>query len=427
MKTNLKILTVLLFLNASTLVMAQKVSAQVAVSFQMFYDNLAPYGTWVNYPAYGYAWIPSVNFGFSPYSTNGYWTYTDFGWMWVSNYSWGWAPFHYGRWYFDPMYGWIWIPGNEWAPAWVVWSSAPGYYGWAPLAPEININVVFNGGYRVPDDQWVFVPSRYMGSTEITRYYGPRTENRTYVQQSTIIKNTTIDNSTHVTYVTGPSRTEVEKASGRKLSPVAVKALDKPGQNVSGNEVRVYRPQIQKQVSAEHKPAPQKVVELKDVKPMQERNGNTPKNVTAPKEHVQPQPAPKQNMERKPEPVQDQNQKQKPDQQDQQPNPKLIYDKSRSNDFSVSKGNQNEKNPEQMIHREQVPAAKSQLTTQKMSEQIAKAPANKTPKQNYVAQGSSKSLQSGNERRVVTTNKSQPQTQRQQAQTPEKKKINPKQ
>lgn len=44
--------------------------AQVSVSFQVFYDQLSPYGSWINYPDYGYVWIPTqVPQGFRPYAT----------------------------------------------------------------------------------------------------------------------------------------------------------------------------------------------------------------------------------------------------------------------------------------------------------------------------------------------------------------------
>src|SRR5580658_10431559 len=42
------------------------------VSTQVFYDQLSPYGQWVNYPNYGYVWIPSAGIDFSPYSTEGH-------------------------------------------------------------------------------------------------------------------------------------------------------------------------------------------------------------------------------------------------------------------------------------------------------------------------------------------------------------------
>src|SRR5882757_4050122 len=75
-------------------------NAQVDVSFQVFYDQLSPYGNWVNYPDYGYVWVPEAGSGFRPYGTNGHWVYSDEGWTWVSRYEWGWAPFHYGNWFY---------------------------------------------------------------------------------------------------------------------------------------------------------------------------------------------------------------------------------------------------------------------------------------------------------------------------------------
>src|ERR1700754_3890356 len=71
---------------------------------QVFYDELSPYGQWVDYPDYGYVWTPNAGPDFRPYATNGYWTYSDYGWTWVSNYNWGWAPFHYGRGFYDNYY-----------------------------------------------------------------------------------------------------------------------------------------------------------------------------------------------------------------------------------------------------------------------------------------------------------------------------------
>jgi hypothetical protein len=120
---------------------AQALPLQVSVSFQFFYDELGPYGSWVSYPSYGYVWVPSAPIGFRPYMTGGRWFFTDQGWMWASNYDWGWAPFHYGRWLLDPMYGWVWVPGYDWAPAWVTWGAYNGYYGWAPLAPGFSITI----------------------------------------------------------------------------------------------------------------------------------------------------------------------------------------------------------------------------------------------------------------------------------------------
>ena len=77
----------------------------VSVSFQTFYDELSPYGTWVDDPDYGDVWVPDAEEGFKPYATRGHWVVTDYGNTWVSDYEWGWAPFHYGRWRYDDYYG----------------------------------------------------------------------------------------------------------------------------------------------------------------------------------------------------------------------------------------------------------------------------------------------------------------------------------
>ena len=49
------------------------------VSFQLFYDQLAPYGEWVDDPEYGYIWLPDAGPNFMPYSSNGYWVMTKYG------------------------------------------------------------------------------------------------------------------------------------------------------------------------------------------------------------------------------------------------------------------------------------------------------------------------------------------------------------
>src|ERR1700694_2271192 len=64
--------------------------AEVEVSYQTFYDDLSPYGQWIDYPGYGYVWMPNVGYGFKPYATNGHWVYSEAGWVWASDYNWGW-------------------------------------------------------------------------------------------------------------------------------------------------------------------------------------------------------------------------------------------------------------------------------------------------------------------------------------------------
>lgn len=299
MKTTFKMLSLLVLLSVGTLSMPERVSAYTSVTFQLFYDQLSPYGYWMSNPQYGYVWVPNVAAGFSPYYTGGHWTYTQFGWMWVSDYAWGWAAFHYGNWYYDPFYGWMWIPGTMWAPAWVVWSTSPGYYGWAPLGPGVNINLVFSGAYRIPPERWVFVPSRYLNDPHIDHYYGPRSNNTVIIQKSTIINNTYVDNSTHVTYVKGPDRNEVQRATGKNVEESTVKNMQTPGEKVSRGEVSIYRPMVEKTSGNAH-PAPVKVVTQDEMKKKQMEKSAVKEHQAAPaktlpsQEHNQPRTPPSQ-------------------------------------------------------------------------------------------------------------------------------------
>ena len=72
------------------------------VDFDVFHEELDPYGDWDRDEEYGDVWYPNEGNDFRPYGSNGYWTMTEYGNTWVSNYAWGWAPFHYGRWEHRP-------------------------------------------------------------------------------------------------------------------------------------------------------------------------------------------------------------------------------------------------------------------------------------------------------------------------------------
>jgi uncharacterized protein DUF6600 len=270
---SLKIIIIsLLLITAGELLNSKKASAQATVSFQVFYDQLSPYGQWMDYPQYGYVWIPSGVHGFIPYSTSGHWIYTDLGWTWVSDFAWGWAPFHYGRWLYDDFYGWVWVPASEWGPAWVCWRHAPGYYGWTPMPPGVSLNVMFGPRFHVHHDRWIFVREGYVNSPRLTPYIAPRNENITIIKNSTVINNTHVDNSNHVTYITGPRRDDVQKVTGASIRPVAVKESAKPEQSLNNNELRIYRPSIQKTDAAGSKPAPKKVIPMDKSQPSRANN-----------------------------------------------------------------------------------------------------------------------------------------------------------
>ena len=284
MKSLLRVLALLMVWSSGAWIASQEASAQQGyVSFQVFYDELSPYGMWVNYPNYGYVWIPDVDRGFSPYGTGGHWVYTNYGWTWVSDYSWGWAPFHYGRWAFDDYYGWIWVPHNEWGPAWVTWRRSNGYYGWAPMEPGISIEVSFGRGYRVPNERWIFVRDRDFRRPDIDRHYVDRSTNVTIINNSTVINNTYSDNSRHTKYVAGPPRDDVQKVTGTAIRPVAIRENNKPGQTLSNDQLRIYRPQVQTSNNSDRKPVPSRVVNLKEVKPVSERRpGNQQRDENLP-------------------------------------------------------------------------------------------------------------------------------------------------
>ncbi|WP_157963209.1 DUF6600 domain-containing protein [Algoriphagus litoralis] len=232
------------------------------ISFQVFYDELAPYGDWVKDARYGYIWLPAVRQDFHPYGTEGHWVMTEFGNTWVSYYDWGWAPFHYGRWYFDDYFqSWAWIPGYEWGPAWVSWRTGGGYYGWAPMGPGVSVNIRVN----LPAFHWVFLPRHRIYHHYAYRYCPPQ---RTRVK---IYNNTTIINNTYVynnqTYVAGPSRRELQQVTGRNVPVYQVRNSNSPGRaSVSRNSLNVYRPEIQPSRNASVNSRPSRVLEADQAK-----------------------------------------------------------------------------------------------------------------------------------------------------------------
>ncbi|WP_432714179.1 DUF6600 domain-containing protein, partial [Pedobacter sp.] len=210
------------------------------VSLQTFYDELSPYGTWIQDSQYGYVWRPDVDQAdFRPYYTDGRWVMTEYGNTWVSNYDWGWAPFHYGRWVNNSYNEWVWIPDTTWGPAWVSWRSGGGYYGWAPLGPGININVNFGGGYNIPHSWWVFVPQGNIYYDRFPRY-------RSYININ-IFNRTNYINYTgqrnRSTYFTGPRRDDIRRATNRDVTVYRVNRTDRSGRStITNNTVNIYNP-----------------------------------------------------------------------------------------------------------------------------------------------------------------------------------------
>lgn len=267
-------------------------------SYQDFYDQLSPYGNWINYPNYGYVWSPNVGMNFQPYATNGQWVYSNYGWTWASNYNWGWAAFHYGRWFYEDGYGWLWMPGNEWAPAWVTWGQSGGYYGWAPVAPRVSINISVNT--TPPARYWTFVPAEHVTRPNITNY--AVNNNVTIVRNVTIINNVTnnttvinnrnvTNNNTTVIYNRGPQVNEIERAGNVHVQQVNINESSRPGESLSNNQLSVYRPTIRsnnQQSNSTTRPAPQRV-EQYTPRAVNNNNNTLPNNNTNERSATRPQ------------------------------------------------------------------------------------------------------------------------------------------
>jgi hypothetical protein len=56
-----------------------------------YYSDLSPYGSWCNWPGYGWCWQPAVGLGYGYYP---------------------WGTLQYGRWSNWPGRGWVWFPGG---------------------------------------------------------------------------------------------------------------------------------------------------------------------------------------------------------------------------------------------------------------------------------------------------------------------------
>ena len=339
---------------------SQNYSSDNDITYQQFYDDLSPYGNWVNYQNYGYVWVPDEA-GFRPYYNNGHWIYTDYGWTWASDYNWGWAPFHYGRWLYDNDYGWMWVPGYEWAPAWVSWRNSPDYYGWAPLGPGMNVNVSM--GSQIPYNYWAFVPHRYINSPRINNYYIDRQKNVTIINNTTIINNVrTTDRKT--VYVAGPPATDVEQTTSQKIRQVKLVNKTSPGNTqLTGNSLSIYKPPV-KEAPQTNTARPPKVSDLNLIKARHMNIGNNkdeiqnqPSPVTEQKpapvvENPTPQPPVKQNL---PGNNIEENKKVIPPQQEvtpQKTSPERIFKPRQEN--NVPKNNESENNQQQNVPKQPV-------------------------------------------------------------------------
>ncbi|HEY4561903.1 MAG TPA: DUF6600 domain-containing protein [Thermoanaerobaculia bacterium] len=220
-------------------------SGRASVDLGFFYDDLASYGNWIQRPSYGWVWTPrSVSSGWRPYQ-DGHWVWTDQGWTWVTDEPYGWATYHYGRWYADPELGWVWVPGDQWGPAWVSWQEGTDYIGWAPLPPSVTVSYGGVLSVSLAPAAYVFVPERYFLAPRITTYAVPR-ERVVSVYRET--RNITVYRQVNnYVYNTGVPVDRIQRVAGRPVQRYRIAdATSARGTRVQGNQVTIFRPQVQR-------------------------------------------------------------------------------------------------------------------------------------------------------------------------------------
>lgn len=235
---------------AAEMAAAAPVSAETAevapptteVTVDYFYDNLAPYGTWVDVEGYGRCWRPTVmvaNADWQPYCDHGHWVYTDAGWYWMSDYSWGWAPFHYGRWFHHEHFGWCWAPDTVWGPSWVTWRYSDDYCGWAPLPPFATfvsgVGFTYRGAavgvdfdFGLGADFFTFVPTRNFCDPHPRRFRVEPREVAQFYNRTTVINRFDADshNKGFINHGIDPGR--ITAVTHAEIRPVAIRDTTGP-------------------------------------------------------------------------------------------------------------------------------------------------------------------------------------------------------
>jgi hypothetical protein len=245
-----------------------------AADISVFYDQLDPYGEWVEVGDYGYCWHPrDTDSDWRPYTT-GNWAYTDAGWTWVSDEPYGWAVYHYGRWTRVERVGWVWVPDTEWAPAWVSWRHSDRYVGWAPLPPESRARIgVSLGGwvdaaFDIGPTYYSFVEVRDLGAPRLRSVLVPSRENITIINQTTNITNITYRNN--VVINNGPDYNVVSREAAQPIRRLKLERREQAADlrtarveqlsaKVQGESLVVSAPAIEKAPDAKPKKVAQKL------------------------------------------------------------------------------------------------------------------------------------------------------------------------
>lgn len=225
-------------------------SGAPSVDLGFFFDSLSPYGNWVETPAHGWAFAPTVASTWRPYS-DGQWIQSDAGWTWLTDEPFGWATYHYGRWDLNPDYGWLWVPGDQWAPAWVDWRATDDVVGWAPLPPSYVVSPRLSfrrANVVLPPEAYVFVPQREFLSSRVAFFALPPGQAKKLFRSSRQFTRYRFANNLIIN--DGVPFVTVQRRIGRRIPRYQLIDLEprfwgvRPRARFAGNRVEIFRPTV---------------------------------------------------------------------------------------------------------------------------------------------------------------------------------------
>ncbi len=91
------------------------------------------------------------------------------------------------------------------------------------------------------------------------------------IRNSSVINNTYNDNRRNSTYISGPPLRQVQRVTGRRISSIAIRDYNRPGQILDNNQLQLYRPLVEKNRNMIQRFVPSKITDLRDVKSPKER------------------------------------------------------------------------------------------------------------------------------------------------------------
>ena len=292
------------------------------VDYKEFYDQLSPYGEWVevSYEEIGlksptaslkssgnhslianilgvktayadanvamtFVWKPSPEYAmvstvgqtpqYVPYS-NGQWVNSDAGWYFKAPTPWEETVHHQGRWVNSPSAGWMWAPGRVWAPAWVDWKQNDDYVSWAPLRPAVYYNTA--GGFSssvIDDNDYAIVERGRFLEPDIYRYSSPYYESGSRISMDLLTGTVGLVVVDNVIINRGPDVRVIQTYyPNNPISIVNIRHVRNYNEvRYSANEYFVYRPEFKRYKNKDHKEyrkyepkSYKKYAEWKDVK-----------------------------------------------------------------------------------------------------------------------------------------------------------------